>query len=56
MILPLDLKKSALVKELFTPAAALRCEMKRCVAPPNRRNTPFLASQSKRRYLIATES
>jgi hypothetical protein len=56
MMLSVDLKKAGLVKELFTLAAALRCEVKRCAASPNRRNTLFLVSQSKRRYLFMTES
>jgi hypothetical protein len=56
MILPADVEKSGLVKELFTPVAPLRCEVKRCAASSNRRNALFLASQSKRRYLFMTES
>jgi hypothetical protein len=56
MMLSVDLKKAGLVKELFTLAATLRFEVKRCAASPNRRNALFLASQSKRRYLFMTES
>jgi hypothetical protein len=52
MVRPIVVEKSGLVKELFTSVATLRCDMKRCVASPNRRNTLFLTSQSKRRYLF----
>jgi hypothetical protein len=56
MMRAVDVEKSGLVKELFTLAATLRCKAKRCAASPNRHNALFLASQSKRRYLIMTES
>lgn len=36
--------------------AALRCDIKRCSASLNRRNMPFVLSQSIPRYLIMAES